>query len=79
MCTATVQALAAMLCAGVYLLVHVIYRSVSVPRGQEGQVTLVCCGAPMGEAQRKKLVTRLSKIKARQAAVSSHSSQTLCA
>ena len=59
------QALAAMLCGGVYLLVHQIYRYVVVPRGREEQVTLVCCGAPMAEEKREKLVTRLTKIKAR--------------
>ena len=59
------QALAVLLCGGVYLLVHQVYRFIAVPRGQEGQVTLVCCGAPMAEEKREKLVTRLSKIKAR--------------
>ena len=54
-----------MLCGGVYLLVHQIYRFVRVPRGREGQVTLVCCGAPMAEDKREKLVMRLTKIKAR--------------
>ena len=54
-----------MLCGGVYLLVHQIYRYVVVPRGREEQVTLVCCGAPMAEEKREKLVTRLTKIKAR--------------
>ncbi len=54
-----------LLCGGVYLLAHQIHRSIAVPRGREGQVTLVCCGAPMAEEKREKLVTRLSKIKAR--------------
>ena len=57
------QALAAMLCGGVYLLVHQIYRFVRVPRGREGQAS--CCGAPMAEDKREKLVMRLTKIKAR--------------
>ena len=59
------QALAVLLCGGVYLLAHQVYRAISVPKGREGQVTLVCCGAPMQEARREKLVTQLSKIKSR--------------
>ena len=59
------QALALMLCAGVYLLAHQIWKGVRVPAGQEGQVTLVCCGFPMKEEKRGKLATRLSKIKSR--------------
>ena len=59
------QALALMLCAGVYLLAHRVWKGVRVPAGQEGQVTLVCCGYPMKEEKREKLATRLSKIKSR--------------
>lgn len=54
-----------MLCAGVYLLAHQIWKGVRVPAGQEGQVTLVCCGVPMKEEKRGKLTTKLSKIKSR--------------
>ena len=54
-----------MLCAGIYLLAHQIWKGVRVPAGQEGQVTLVCCGSPMKEEKHGKLTTQLSKIKSR--------------
>lgn len=54
-----------MLCAGIYLLAHSIYRVIVVPPGQEGEVTLVCCGVPMQEERREKLVTQMSKVKSR--------------
>ena len=62
---ACLQALAVMLCAGIYLLAHSIYRVIVVPPGQEGEVTLVCCGVPMQEERREKLVTQMSKVKSR--------------
>ena len=50
-----------MLCAGIYLLAHQIWKGVRVPAGQEGQVTLVCCGSRMKEEKHGKLTTQLSK------------------
>lgn len=59
------QALAVLLCLGIYLLVHHIWKSIRVPPGREGQVTLVCCGVPMQEERREKIATQLTNIKLR--------------